>query len=92
MLSSMLAPRRLAEIRDALTLSQEGMARLMGVSFATVNRWENGHSGPTGTVFEVYRALDAALRSGKTARQILGSEPSDPGRLLHRIFKVAYGG
>lgn len=88
----MLPPQRLSQIRGALELSQEGMARLLGVSFASVNRWENGHSCPTGTVLEVYRALDAALRAGKTARQILGTEPTDPGRLLHRIFRLAYGG
>lgn len=87
----MLAPRRLTEIRSALSMSQERMARLLGVSFATVNRWEKGHSSPTGAVMEVYRALDAALRAGKTARQILGTEPTDPGRLLHRIFQIAYG-
>ena len=88
----MLPPKRLAQIRSALGLSQEGMARLLGVAFASVNRWENGHSSPTGTVFEVYRALDLALKAGKTARQILGNEPTDQGRLLHRIFQIAYGG
>ena len=88
----MFSARRLTEIRRALGLSQEGLARLLTVSFATVNRWENGHSSPTGTTFEIYRALDAALRAGKSARQILGSTPTDPGRLLHRIFHVAYGG
>lgn len=87
----MLAPRRLVEIRSALSMSQEGMARLLGVAFATVNRWENGHSSPTGAVMELYRAMDVALRAGKTAQQILGSEPADPGRLYHRIFQIAYG-
>ena len=87
----MLSPKRLADIRGGLYLSQEGMARLLGVSFASVNRWERGHSGPTGTVMEVYRALDIALKSGKTARQILGND-TDPGQILHRIFRNAYGG
>lgn len=67
------------------------MARLLGVSFASVNRWENRHSAPTGVVFEVYRALDIALRDGKDAAAILGDEPLDSGRQLHRIFRVAYG-
>ena len=87
----MLTPARLIEIRRLLGLAQEGMARLLSVSFATVNRWENGHSSPTGTMLEVYRALDTALCAGKSARQILGTTPADPGRLLYRIFKVAYG-
>jgi DNA-binding transcriptional regulator YiaG len=88
----MLAPRRLKEIRVALDLSQEEMARLLGVSFATVNRWENDNSSPTGTVAEVYRALDVALRGGTPPKRILGTEPMEPGRLLHRIFQLAYGG
>jgi len=35
------------ELREALTLSQAEMAELLGVTFATVNRWENGHHEPT---------------------------------------------
>jgi DNA-binding transcriptional regulator YiaG len=35
------------EIRRQLALSQEDLARLLGVSYATVNRWENGQSKPS---------------------------------------------
>ena len=35
------------EIRRQLSLSQEDLARLLGVSYATVNRWENGLSKPS---------------------------------------------
>ena len=34
------------EIRKRLNASQEDLARMIGVSFATVNRWENGRSSP----------------------------------------------
>ena len=34
------------EIRNRLNVSQEKLARLIGISFATVNRWENEHSQP----------------------------------------------
>lgn len=34
------------EIRVQLDLSQENLAREIGVSYATVNRWENGRSLP----------------------------------------------
>ena len=34
-------------VRKRLNLSQEKLASLLGVSFATVNRWETGHSMPT---------------------------------------------
>lgn len=35
------------EIRNRLNVSQEDLARLIGISYATVNRWENGHSVPS---------------------------------------------
>ena len=35
------------EIRRQLALSQEDLARQIGVSYATVNRWENGQSKPS---------------------------------------------
>lgn len=35
------------EIRRQLALSQEDLARRLGVSYATVNRWENGLSKPS---------------------------------------------
>ena len=34
-------------LREELLLSQVETAELLGVSFATVNRWENGHHEPT---------------------------------------------
>lgn len=35
------------KIRLVLKLSQEDLARELGVSFATINRWENGKSAPS---------------------------------------------
>jgi DNA-binding transcriptional regulator YiaG len=35
------------DIRAQLKYSQEDLARELGVSFATVNRWENGHTEPS---------------------------------------------
>ncbi len=34
------------EVRQQLGLSQEGLARELGVSFTTINRWENGKTMP----------------------------------------------
>lgn len=34
-------------IRTSLKLSQEELARELGVSFATINRWENEKSTPS---------------------------------------------
>lgn len=35
------------EVRRQLALSQEELAHALGVSFATVNRWENGKTVPS---------------------------------------------
>ncbi len=35
------------ELRGKLILSQTELAELLGVSFASVNRWEQGHHEPT---------------------------------------------
>ncbi len=34
-------------IRDTLLVTQVELAEMLGVSFATVNRWEKGHHEPT---------------------------------------------
>lgn len=38
---------KLKELREELIISQNELAKMLGVSFATVNRWENGHHEPT---------------------------------------------
>lgn len=35
------------ELREKLILSQQEFADLLGVSFASINRWENGKHEPT---------------------------------------------
>ena len=34
-------------VRTELKLSQEDLAKELGVSFATINRWENGRYNPS---------------------------------------------
>lgn len=40
-------PQKIKEYREKEFLSQSDLAKLLGVSFVTVNRWENGHFEPT---------------------------------------------
>ncbi|NLV32672.1 MAG: helix-turn-helix transcriptional regulator [Acidobacteria bacterium] len=40
-------PETVKEVRRLLALSQEELAHALGVSFATVNRWENGKTVPS---------------------------------------------
>ena len=37
----------LIKIRGTLDLSQEQLGKMLNVSFATINRWENGRSEPS---------------------------------------------
>ena len=69
-------PREIAkligETRQRLGLSQEKFASKLGVSFQSVNRWENGRTKP----------LPLALRQIKT----LLDEMEDSRDLLERYF------
>jgi DNA-binding transcriptional regulator YiaG len=40
-------PKHLKSIRQQLGLSQEELAQKLGVSFTSVNRWENGQTKPS---------------------------------------------
>ena len=40
-------PKLLKEYREKMFLSQEDLAQKMGISYVTVNRWENGKFEPT---------------------------------------------
>lgn len=40
-------PNLIRELRKRLGISQEQLARQLGVSFQTVNRWENGRANPS---------------------------------------------
>ena len=49
-------------LRKKLILSQEELAKLLGVSFVSVNRWENGHHEPT---IKVKRKIAQLLQDNK---------------------------
>ena len=40
-------PKALKRLRAKLDLSQEDLAKILNVSFMSVNRWENGKHEPT---------------------------------------------
>ena len=40
-------PKLIKEYRNKLLITQEELANILGVSFVSVNRWENGHFNPT---------------------------------------------
>src|SRR5271165_5711087 len=55
---------RLRSLRGSLGLSQEQLARRLGVSFATVNRWESGRTQLSPRAATALAALEAELAAG----------------------------
>ena len=85
-------------IRDRLGISQEELARRVGVSFASVNAWENGRSSPRSrhrerleemaTELGMRLSWDAVVverdpRAGALTAELLRS--IDPGVLVHVV-------
>jgi transcriptional regulator with XRE-family HTH domain len=83
----------LRRLRTGLGLSQEALARLLGVSFATVNRWESDRqvSGPRGVVLVFLQALDAALHHDRMLpeRLVDWAARGQP-YVLQRVLALAY--
>jgi transcriptional regulator with XRE-family HTH domain len=52
-------PSRVRTVRTRLELTQAKLAKQIGVSFATVNRWENGQSRPTRLAWQQIIDLEA---------------------------------
>ncbi len=57
-------PSRVRSIRDRLDLTQAQFAERIGVSFATVNRWENGQTRPARLAWRQILDLEATLAPG----------------------------
>lgn len=90
--AGMLDSSRLSAIRNKLDLSQEQMARILGVSFASVNRWEAGHSSPTGPTRDLYVALEAAIRAGHSPEAIRRAADDERSAFLYALFRMAHAG
>ena len=59
-------PEQVKEVRRQLGLSQKELAHALGVSFATVNRWENGRTVPSKLALKQFTAFCATnTRGGK---------------------------
>ena len=66
-------PALVRKIRKQLRLSQEDLARELGVSFATVNRWENDHVTPSRLAKSQLKAFCARMtRAGKLKLKVTG--------------------
>lgn len=69
-------PATLRSIRAKLNLTQEQLAERLGVSFATVNRWEGGSSKPQKAAREVIAALAHEAEIDEGGRAVTPEEPA----------------
>ncbi|MDE0182645.1 MAG: helicase-related protein [Caldilineaceae bacterium] len=60
-------PERIKNVREIKELTQTQLARLIGVSFATVNRWENRQTRPSQLAWNRIRELEESLGSSMLA-------------------------
>ena len=61
-------PRLVKELRNLTGLTQEKLAVQLGVTFATVNRWENGHVLPSPLALNRVEGL--LLKLGKRGNRL----------------------
>ena len=54
-------PERIKRMRSGLGLTQQALAERLGVSFATVNRWENGQTKPSQLSWSQLRQLEMSV-------------------------------
>src|SRR6516162_3860483 len=70
---------RIRRLRGRLGLTQLQLAEVMGVSFASVNRWENGQSNPSALAWQRILAAEEhgleALSTSPTAARVDGLVP-----------------
>ena len=55
-------PKRIQEIRQRLKVTQEDFAHMVGVTFSTVNRWENGKSKPNRIAQRILAGLEKKIQ------------------------------
>lgn len=56
-------PERIRMLRQRLQLTQEDFAHLIGVTFSTVNRWENGKSSPNRIALRLLAGLEKKVKT-----------------------------
>lgn len=91
--------RLIHEIRECLNVSQDDMAKMIGTSYATVNRWENGHSRPGKTaqlrLYDICREKGIDLEKlvlAKIDRVVSDVEPHPESLILYHGSKSGIKG
>jgi len=83
--------RTLGRLRHRLGLTQTELSELLGVSFATINRWESPRGGyARGPARTFLRALDGAAREDpKLGERVAKWRRRGEAYLWYRVFQLA---
>ena len=70
-------PRLVRELRERTGLTQEKFAAKLGVTFPTINRWENGRARPSPLAMQKIEELLRSMgdRGDDLLVEIFGEEP-----------------
>ncbi len=81
-------------LRARLGWSQVDMARFLGMSESSLQRWESGTCKPTGAVSELLNAINLASRNDANAAHLkeLAANGETFRTLLRKFFIQALGG
>ena len=72
-------PRFVRELRKRTGLTQEKFAAKLGVTFPTINRWENGRTKPSPLAMQKIEGL--LIKMGKSGEDLLESLLAQHGRI-----------
>lgn len=85
-----MTPGRVRRIRKATGFTQEEFARLLWVTYTTLNRWEAGRAAPTGMHLRILKLLEENLAHPSFREALQDPRASDPMFLLHRMLEPLY--
>ena len=81
-------PKQIKSLRAKLGLTQVALAERLGVSFPTVNRWENGKSRPSQLSWQAILDLSNLFLHPLDRRQSVLAEPHDYDPAYHITSSV----
>lgn len=62
-------PALVKRLRERMGLTQEQFPQEVGVTFSTVNQWENGHRRPHPYLLKRLLEMEASVQGGSVSRE-----------------------
>jgi transcriptional regulator with XRE-family HTH domain len=85
-----MSPSQIRKIRKAIGFSQEQLARLLWVTYSTINRWEAGRAAPFGLHLRILLLLKEKISNPAFRATLRDPRSADPSFLLYRLLDFSY--